>query len=136
MPDPGKGSKRRPGDNEKFSENFEKIFGKKKVTAGRRYYKWDPVKRDFIEIDPPKPLSADLRFEGTFVSPVTGEVISNKYALDRHNKENAVEQILPGMEQDQTAVRQENYDKAFGKQAKKERIQDVIQAIEQGERNA
>ena len=134
MPDPGKGSKRRPGDNDKFSQNFDKIFGEKKVTAGRRYYRWNG--KEFIEITPPKPLSSDLRFEGTFVSPVTGEVISNKYALDRHNKEHAVEQILPGMEQDQAAVRQENYDRAFGKQAKKERIQDVIQAIEQGERNA
>jgi hypothetical protein len=127
--DPGKGSKRRPGDSETFAENFEKIFGKKKVTPGRRYYKW--VSREgFVEIPPPAPLSSDLRFDDTFVSPVTGEVISNKVALDRHNKENKVTQILPGMEQDQAAIRADRYDKAFGKQAQKERIQDVIQAVE------
>lgn len=136
MADPGKGSKRRPNDRGKFSENFDRIFGKKKPSAGRRYYRWNSETRNFDEVDPPKPLSSDLRFEGTFVSPVTGEVISNKYDLDRHNKEHGVEQILPGMEQDQAAIRQQNYDAAHGKQAKEDRIKDVIKAIEQGERSA
>ena len=130
MADPGKGSTRRPGDGESFSQNFDKIFGKKKTSAGRRYYRWDSETRTFVEIPPPKPLSSDLRFEGTFQSPVTGEVISNKYDLDRHNKEHGVEQILPGMEQDQVARKADMHDKAFGKQAKEERIQDVLQSVE------
>jgi hypothetical protein len=127
--DPGKGSKRRPTDTDKFSENFERIFGAKKPSAGRKYYKWISGE-GFVEIPAPKPLSSDLRFEDTFKSPVTGEVISSKVALDRHNKENRVEQILPGMEQDQEAIRADNHDKAFGKQAKEERLEAVIQAVE------
>lgn len=128
MSDPGKGSKRRPGDLDSFGDNFDKIFGKKKVQPGRRYYKWVSGE-GFVEIPAPKPLP-DLRFEGTFVSPVTGKVISNKYDLDRHNKEHSVQQILPGMEQDQEALKKEIHDKAFGKQAKEERLKDVIRAVE------
>ena len=109
------------------------------MTAGRRVYR--QVKQPdgtskMVEIAAPKPLSSDLRFDGTFVSPVTGEVISNKRALDDHNKRNGVEQIIPGMDQDREARRADEHDKAFGKQAQHERIKDVIQAIEQGERNA
>jgi len=89
-----------------------------------------------VEISAPKPLSSDLRFDGTFVSPVTGEVISNKRQLDDHNRRNGVEQILPGMDQDREARKIDEYDKAFGKQAKEERIKDVLAAVEQGERNA
>jgi len=132
--DPGKGSARRKGAG--YESEHERIFGKKKVTAGRHYYRWDSEARTFVEIPAPRPLQADLRFDGTFQSPVTGEVISNRYDLDRHNKEHGVEQILPGMDQDQAAVRADNHDKAFGKQAKKERVNDVIRAIEQGERSA
>jgi len=137
MADPGKGSTRRPPSPEgKFNDNFDRIFGKReKPSAGRTYYKW--VRGEgFVEIPAPKPLSADLRFEGTFVSPVTGEVISSRYDLDRHNKEHGVEQILPGMAQDQKAVRDDDYDRAFGKQAKEERIKDVVRAVEKGERSA
>lgn len=128
--DPGKGSKRRPNDNEKFSENFDRIFGKKKREAGRRYYRWNSETRNFDEIPAPASLSSDLRFEDTFVSPVTGEVISNKVQLDRHNKEHRVEQVLPGMRQDQQAIRADNHDKAFGKQAQKGRIKDLVNSID------
>ena len=127
--DPGKGSNRRPTDQKKFNDNFDKIFGKKEIKPGRTYYKWVQGK-GFVEIPAPKPLSSDLRFDDTFVSPVTGEVISSKVALDRHNKEHRVEQVLPGMEQDQAAIRADRRDKAFGKQAQKERLNDIIQAVE------
>lgn len=58
--DPGKGSQRRPGNSEAYQQNYERIFGKKKIQPGRRYYRWDDSKRTFIEINPPKPLT-DLR---------------------------------------------------------------------------
>ena len=131
MADPGKGSNRRPAaEGSKFDDNFERIFGKKKVTSGRRHYRWNAETRQFDEVKVAAPLSSDLRFDGTFKSPVTGEVIRNKYDLNDHNKRHGVEQILPGMEQDQAAVRKENHDKAFGKQAKKEILRDVIEAVE------
>ena len=131
MPDPGKGSTRRPAsESSEFEENFDKIFGKKEASPGRRSYLWDAEKREFIERKPPAPLSADLRFEGTFVSPVSGEVISNKYKLNDHNKRHKVEQVLPGMRQDQAAQRADQYDRSFGKQAQKERINDVLRAVE------
>ena len=131
MADPGKGSNRRPAaEGSKFDDNFERIFGKKKITSGRRHYRWNAETRQFDEVKVSSPLSSDLRFDGTFKSPVTGEVIRNKYDLNDHNKRHGVEQILPGMEQDQAAVRKENYDKAFGKQAKKEILRDVIEAVE------
>jgi len=46
MSDGGKGSNRRPGDNEAFSDNFDKIFGNKKPERGR--FIWDKDKRDFV----------------------------------------------------------------------------------------
>ena len=129
MADPGKGSARRPAaESSKFDDNFDKIFGKKKRSAGRRSYVWDG--KEFIEREARPSLSSDLRFDGTFVSPVTGEVISNKYKLSDHNKRNGVEQVIPGMRQDQASVRANNHDKAFGKQAKKERIGDVLRALD------
>ena len=131
MADPGKGSNRRPAaEGSKFDDNFERIFGKKNVTSGRRHYKWNTETRKFDEVPVKQVLPSDLRFDGTFVSPVTKEVISDKYALLDHNKRHGVEQILPGMEQDQAAVRKENHDKAFGKQAKREILRDVIEAVE------
>jgi uncharacterized protein with von Willebrand factor type A (vWA) domain len=36
MSDGGKGSAQRPFDHQKFSENFEKIFGKKTEYAGKK----------------------------------------------------------------------------------------------------
>lgn len=130
MADPGKGSNRRPAaDESKFDDNFEKIFGKKKVTSGRRHYKWVSGE-GFVEQEVKPALSSDLRFEGTFVSPVTGEVISNRYDLNDHNKKHGVEQILPGMEQDQAATRARMENAAFGKQAKREILEEVIQAVE------
>ena len=129
--DPGKGSKRRPGNSEAYAENYEKIFGKKKVSAGRRYYRWNSETRKFDEIEPPAPLpKEDLRFDGTFRSPVDGSRISNRVQLYDHNQKHGVTQLLPGMEQDQEAIRKDNYDKAFGKQAKAERIVDVKRALE------
>lgn len=127
--DPGKGSKRRPTEKSKFDENFDRIFGEKKVTSGRRYYRWNG--KEFVQVDnPPPPLPKDLRFEGTFVSPVDGSVISNRYKLLDHNARHDVTQVLPGMEQDMEAIRKDTYDKAFGKQAREQRIEDVKKAIE------
>ena len=83
-----------------------------------------------VEIAAPPSLSSDLRFEGTFVSPVTGEVISNKYKLNDHNKRHKVEQVLPGMRQDQAAQRADMHDRSFGKQAQTERLNDVLRAVE------
>ena len=133
MADQGKTSTRRPGEG--YAEGYTRIFGDKPVKPGRTCYRWVSG-QGFVEIPPPKPLSSDLRFEGTFQSPVTGEVISTKQRLDRHNKENSVEQVLPGMRQDQSAHRADMHDKAFGKQAKQERLKDVIRAVEKGEQNA
>lgn len=127
--DPGKGSQRRPGNSEAYAENYERIFGKKEIRPGRRYYRWDSSGRKFVEIDPPKPLP-DLRFEDSFVSPVTGELITNKVQLAEHNEQNRVTQVLPGMEQDIESIQKDNMDKAFGKQAKKERIEALKMAVE------
>ena len=128
--DPGKGSKRRPGDTDSYAKNFEKIFGKKEVTPGRRYYKWVSGE-GFVKVaNPPKPLPSDLRFEGTFVSPVDGSRISDRRKLLDHNQKHGVTQVLPGMEQDMEAIRKDNYDKAFGKQARAQRIEDIKKAVE------
>ena len=133
--DPGKGSKRRPGDSDKFDQNFDRIFvPKNDATPGRKYYR--QVKNEdgtysLKEVEnPPARFSEDLRFDGTFVSPVDGRRISNRSALLSHNQEHAVTQVIPGMEQDMEAVRKDNHDKAFGKQAKEERIKAVKQAVE------
>ena len=131
MSDPGKGSNRRPAQVDNYESEHERIFGKKTFKPGRRSYVYVPGE-GFVERVPPPQLSSDLRFEGTFVSPVTGEVISNKHKLNDHNKRNKVEQVLPGMRQDQAAVRADNHDKAFGKQAKAERIEAVKRALESG----
>lgn len=130
--DPGKGSKRRPGNSEAYAENYEKIFGKKEIKPGRRYYRWNPETRKFDKVDnPPAPLPReDLRFDGTFRSPVDGSRIASRTQLLDHNKKHGVEQVLPGMEQDQARIRQENLDRAFGKKAKEERIEAVKAAIE------
>ena len=134
MSDPGKGSKRRPTDKSKFDESFDRIFGKKETKAGRRVYR--QVKNEdgtysFIEVEnPPPKLPEDMMFEGTFVSPVDGKVISNKMDLAEHNAKHDVVQLVPGMDQDMEAVRADNYDKAFGEQARAQRIEDVKRAIE------
>lgn len=133
--DPGKGSKRRPGDEEAFKTNFEKIFGvENRRTAGRRYFK--QVKREdgtygMVEVaDPPPPLPSDLRFDGTFVSPVDGSVIRNKHDLLGHNARNKVQQMLPGMEQDHATKKAELHDEAFGKKSKQKRIEDIKRAVD------
>lgn len=131
--DPGKTSKRRAGKG--YAEGHVRLFGDKKVTPGRRVYRQTP--NGMVEIENPSPLrSSDLRFEGTFQSPVDGSRISNRNVLDDHNKRHGVTQILPGMEQDQESQRKDMHDKAFGKQAKEERTKDIVRAIEQGEQNA
>lgn len=133
--DPGKGSKRRPTDKSKFDQNFDRIFApKQEKIPGRRYYR--QVKNEdgttsMVEVEnPPPKFSEDIRFEGSFCSPVDGSRIASRADLLDHNARHNVTQILPGMEQDQEAIRKDNYDKAFGKQAKKQRIEDVKRAIE------
>ena len=127
--DPGKGSKRRPGNTEAYKDNYDKIFGKKKVSAGRRYYRWDSDQRTFVEIDPPAPLPKDLRFEGTNITTEDGSRIRKRTHLHDHNQKHGVTQILPGMEQDIEDTRKDIHDKAFGKQAREQRIEDVKRAI-------
>ena len=131
MSDPGKGSGRRKAQVDSYESEHERIFGKKEFKPGRRSYVYVPG-QGFVERAPSTPLSSDLRFDGTFQSPVTGEVISNKHKLDDHNKRNRVEQVLPGMRQDQAAIRADSHDKAFGKQAKAERIETLRRVMDGG----
>lgn len=132
--DPGKGSKRRPGNLDAFNENFDRIFAPKKTSVGRRYYR--QVKNEdgtysMVEMEnPPPQISRDLRFEGTFRSPVDGSRISDRTKLLDHNAKHGVTQILPGMEQDQKVAEADRIDKSFGKQAKAERIEAVKAAME------
>ena len=46
----GKGDKRRPEDNQKFRNNFDKIFGKKKLNDVDPV-EWDLVKKSEINPD-------------------------------------------------------------------------------------
>ena len=83
-----------------------------------------------VEISPTPSLPEDLRVDEPFVSPVTGEVVKNKYDLHDHNRRNGVVQAHPERYQDVERVRKENLDRAFGKQAKQERIEQVKRALE------
>ena len=107
------------------------------MAAGRRVYR--QVRNPdgtfgLVELtNPAPPLSSDLRFDGSFISPVDGTVIRSKHELNDHNKRNGTLQILPGMDQDLKVVENDRYDKSFGKQAKADRLRDVIRAVEVGE---
>jgi hypothetical protein len=66
MSDGGKGSSRRPTDDERFRENWQKIFGNKTVdTVGpdgvvRRQYK--PIEpKDFVQAEPSQYGSEELQ---------------------------------------------------------------------------
>lgn len=139
MGDPGKGSKRRPGDQDAFSRNFDRIFAPKtEKIPGRRYYRqvrMDDGTFKLVELEnPPPKLPEDLRFEGSFVSPVDGSIIRSKRALVDHNRRNGVTQVLPGIHEDIVRDQKERIDQAFGERSREDRIEDIKVAIEKGER--
>ena len=76
----GKGSNRRPGNG--YEENFEKIFGSDKK-AVNSFQRFGASREDSHGIY----IQCDLE---PFQSPVTGEIISSRAQLRRHNKENGV----------------------------------------------
>lgn len=86
---------------------------------------------ELVEIAPRPRISEDLRFDCNFISPIDRTEIRSKRELEDHNKRHGVIQILPGMDQDMANIRKANRDPG-----KKERLNDVIRAVEQGERNA
>ena len=110
------------------------------MTAGHRVWR-QVIQPDgtslLVEIENPRPrMPEDLRFDGNFISPIDGAEIRNKRELNDHNRRHGTIQILPGMDQDQAAVRQENRDAINGKVGREERTKDIIRAIEIGEQNA
>jgi len=55
MSDGGKGSKQRPTDREKFDQNWDNIFGKKKKTEQQKFDEQVIMKNEFydqVEQDP------------------------------------------------------------------------------------
>jgi hypothetical protein len=63
---------------------------------------------------------------------VDGSVIRNKYDLHEHNRRHGVIQELPGMSQDIESIQKDNLDKAFGKQASRERVE-ILKRVIDGE---
>jgi hypothetical protein len=85
-----KGSNRRPGKG--FEDNFEAIFGKKKVERGS--FIQDPEtgklvpKSEYVQRDPDAPyLQAGFN---DFTSPIDGSVITDRAQLRDHNRRHGV----------------------------------------------
>lgn len=79
---------------------------------------------------PPK-LPEDLRFDGSFVSPVDGSIIRNKHDLVRHNSRNGVAQVLPGVHEDVVRNREEEMSRR-AKEDRQERIEIIKHELERG----
>lgn len=135
--DPGKGSKRRPGDNEAFSENFDRIFGNstpERSRGGRKVYR--QVKNEdgsysLVELEKPPPkYSEDLIWDGTVKSTVDGSVLRTKADLVDHNLRNNVQCFHPGMVEDAEKRRKEIHEETFGSRARERRIEDIKRALE------
>jgi hypothetical protein len=85
-----KGSNRRPGSG--FEENFDAIFGQKKVERGS--FVQDPhtgklvPKSDYQRVDPDAPyVQGDIE---AFKSPIDGTIIDDRAKLRRHNAQHGV----------------------------------------------
>jgi len=92
-----------------------------------RRIKKDDGTSSLVEVTPTEHLPDDLRFEGTFVSPVDGSLIRNKRELHDHNRRNNVMQSLPGMNEDIANIREANQ-RELG--SNKERLEAVRRAYE------
>jgi hypothetical protein len=51
MSDGGKGSKQRPTDKEKFDQNWDNIFGKKKKTEAEKFDEQVIMQHEYYDID-------------------------------------------------------------------------------------
>lgn len=96
MSDGGKGDKRRPGDNEAFSDNFDKVFGNKKPVRGS--FVWCPVtkamvsKEEYYEnmtVNAPM-VMGDIQ---PYKSMVTGEMITSRSQHRQHLKEHKLVEV-------------------------------------------
>ena len=83
-------------NNDKFEENFERIFGNKKVQRGS--FVQDPETGKLVprETRPPTPRpSAPMVMKGLepFKSPIDGSIISTRNQLAAHNKKHGVTNV-------------------------------------------
>jgi hypothetical protein len=83
-----------------------------------------------MEITPSRSLPEDLRFDGTFISPIDGTVIRNKRELDDHNRRNGVVQAHDDRIKDVLSVQKENIDRIVGEKGREERREALIRAFE------
>lgn len=96
MSDGGKGSNRRPGDNEAFAENFDKVFGNKKPVRGS--FVWCPVTKSMVpkeeyyenmSVTAPM-VMADIQ---PYQSMVTGEMITSRSHHRSHLKQHGLVEV-------------------------------------------
>ncbi len=86
--------------------------------------------RGMVEVTPSNNLPHDdLRFDGSFVSPVDGSLINSKRDLHDHNRRNNVEQTSDGHMQDWQTRGKEREDFLGGRTGKEERIEAIKETL-------
>ena len=96
MSDGGKGSNRRPGDNQAFDDGYGKIFGQKKAVRGS--FVWDPVSHSMIPKDEYYEIShaaapmvmGDIQ---PYQSMATGEMITSRSRHREHLKQHGLVEV-------------------------------------------
>jgi hypothetical protein len=96
MSDGGKGDNRRPGDEQAFSDNFDKIFGDSRPKKGS--YVWCDVEKRMVPKDEYRASSSvnapmvmnDIQ---PYKSMITGEMITSRSIHKSHLKQHGMVEI-------------------------------------------
>lgn len=93
----GKGDKRRPGDDEKFSSGYELAFGDKKPTRGS--FIWDSAqgkmvpKEEYYYSQPQGNAPAVLEDIKPYKSMITGELITSRSKHREHLRQHGMIEV-------------------------------------------
>lgn len=124
--------------NERYKENYEKIFGNK-TRPETGSWVWHPITMELIpksEYVRPETLSGPMIMKGIeeFKSPVDGSIISDRSKLREHNRRHGVTNIRDYGDKgyfDRKAGERQAELAGTSRRAKEERVDTIKRAIDQ-----